>query len=98
MSDRMNLFQHMHTDWNEKADRLTHEAREKGSSWNSFSIHEGKKLEAVRTFFDGGVSNQDDHRVKYKVGSSYMIQTSERIEKDAEKMLEYNCRSEKDPF
>ena len=58
MSDLVDLFQHIHRYWNEKADRLTHEAREKGSSWNPFSMHEGKKLEAVRAFFDGGVSNQ----------------------------------------
>ena len=66
MSDHMDLFQHMCRDWNEKADRLTHEAREKTSSWNS-SMHEGEKLDAVRVFFDGGVSSQVDHRVKYKV-------------------------------
>ena len=78
------LFQHIYTDWNEKADGLSHEARDKGSSWTS-SMHEGEKLEEVRAFFDRGVSNHD-HRVKYKVGSGYVIQTSERIEEDVEKM------------
>ena len=52
MNDHMDLFQHIYRDWDEKADRLTHEAREKGSSWNSFSMHEGEKLEAVRAFFE----------------------------------------------
>ena len=51
--------------WNEKADRLTHEAREKGDSWNSFMMVEGAKLEAVRAYFDGGVSKQDD-RTKHR--------------------------------
>ena len=40
----------------------------KGSSWTP--MHEGEKLEAARDFCDGGVSNQDDHRVKYRVESS----------------------------
>ena len=57
-------------------------------------MNEGEKLEAVRAFFDGGVSNQDDHRVKYKVGLGYVIQTSERIE---ESVLGNICRSVKDP-
>ena len=35
MADHLDLFQHIYRDWNEKADRLTHEAREKGASWNS---------------------------------------------------------------
>ena len=94
MSDHMVLFQHICRDWNEKADRLTHEAREKGSRWNSFSMHEGEKLEAASAFFGGGVSNQDDHRAQYKVGSGHVHQTSERIEED---VLENNCRSGKDP-
>ena len=29
---------------------------------------------------------RDDHRVKYKVGSGYLIQTAERIEEDVEKV------------
>ena len=95
----MDLFRHIYRDWNEKADRLTHEASEKGSSWNSFSTHEGEKLEAVRAFFDGGVSNQGGHRVKYKAGSGHVIQTSDIIEEDVEKMCwKNNCRSGKRPF
>ena len=43
-----------------KADRLTHEAREKGASWNSFTMMEGSELEAVRACFDEGVSRQED--------------------------------------
>ena len=49
-------------------------------------MHEGEKLEAVRAFFDGRVSNQGDHRVKYNVGSGCVFQTSERIEADVERM------------
>ena len=29
MADHLDLFQHTYRDWNEKADRLTHETREK---------------------------------------------------------------------
>ena len=65
----------------EKADRLTHEAREKGASWNSFTMMEGSKLESVRACFDGGVSKQEDRKVKQKVGSAYVIQASKRIER-----------------
>ena len=31
----------IYRDWNEEADRLTHEAREKGACWNSFTVKEG---------------------------------------------------------
>ena len=41
MADHLDLFQHIYKDW--KADRLTHEVREKGASWNSFSMMEGPK-------------------------------------------------------
>ena len=57
-------------------------------------MREEENLETVRAFFGGGVSSQDDHRVKYKVGSGYLIQKGERIEED---VLENNCRSGEDP-
>ena len=40
----------------------------------------------MRVYFDEGVSRQDDGNVKHKVGSAYVIQSSERIEEHAEKM------------
>ena len=40
----------------------------------------------MRAYFDGGVSKQDDSKVKHKVGSAYVIQASARIEEGAEKM------------
>ena len=86
MADHLDLFQHIDRDWNEKADRRTHEAREKGASWNSFAMKEGSKLEAARAYFDGGISKQEDRKVKQKVGSAYVFQASERIEEAAEKM------------
>ena len=58
MADHLDLFQHIYRDWNEKADRLTHEAREKGASWNSFMMMEGSELEAVSAYFVGGVSKR----------------------------------------
>ena len=45
MGDHLDLFQHVYRDWNEKADRLAHEARENGASWNSFTMKKGQKLE-----------------------------------------------------
>ena len=84
--NRHSSDQHTNRDWNEEADRLTHEAREKGASWNSFTMKKGAKIEAVRACFDGGASRQEDRQVKHKVGSAYVIQTSERIEEAAEKM------------
>ena len=86
MADHLDLFQQIYRDWNEGADRLTHEARERGACWNSFIVNEGSKIAAVRAYFDGGVSRQEDQKVKNKVGSAYVIQTSERIEEVAEKM------------
>ena len=40
----------------------------------------------MRACFDGGVSKQEDRKVKHKVWSAYAIQASERIEEAAEKM------------
>ena len=86
MADHLDLFQQIYRDWNEGADRLTHEARERGACWNSFTVNEGSKIAAVRAYFDGGVRRQQDQKVKNRVGSAYVIQTSERIEEVAEKM------------
>ena len=80
MADYLDLLQRINRDWNEKADRLTHEAREKGASWSSFTMKKGSKVGAVRACFDGGVSKQEDRKVKRKVGSAYATQASERIE------------------
>ena len=49
-------------------------------------MREGEKLGAVRAFFHGRVSKQEDRKVKHLAGSAYVIQASERIEKAAEKM------------
>ena len=53
-------------DWNVKVDRFTHETREKGASWNSFTMKEGSKVEVVRACFDGGVSKQEDSKINIK--------------------------------
>ena len=47
-------------------------------------MKEGSKIDAVRAHIDGGVSRQVDRKVMHKVGSAYVIQTSERIEEAAE--------------
>ena len=40
-------------------------------------MKEKDQLEAVRAYFEGGVSEQKDGNVKHKVGSGYVIQTVE---------------------
>ena len=44
-------------------------------------------MEAVRAYFDGSVSEKSDDRVKHKVGSVYVIQSSERIKEHVGKMV-----------
>ena len=38
MEDHLDTFQHIYRYWNQEADRLTHVAREKEATWNSFMI------------------------------------------------------------
>ena len=84
MADHLDLLQHFHRDWNEEADRLTHEARDKGASWNSFTMTEGSKVEAVRACSDGGVSKQEDRKVKHKKRDRLM---SSKHQKELKKLL-----------
>ena len=37
ISDHLDMSQHIYRDWNQRADHLTHDASEKGASWNSSS-------------------------------------------------------------
>ena len=39
------------------------------------------RIEAVRSFFDGGVSTVCDDKIKNKVGSAYVIQIVEKLRK-----------------
>ena len=62
----LDTFQHVYREWNQEADRLTHVAREKGTRWNSHVIEKGARVEAVRSFFDGGVRQdkmEDNRRI-----------------------------------
>ena len=34
----VDIFQHVYREWNQEADRLTHVAREKGTTWNSYAM------------------------------------------------------------
>ena len=70
MADHMDMFQHVYREWNREADRLTHEAREKGVIWNSYVMGKGERVEAMRGFFDGGVSSGWKSPIKNKVGSA----------------------------
>ena len=74
MGDHLDMFQHICRDWNQEADHLTHVAREKGATWNSYITEAGTRIEAVRSLFDGGVSTACDDKIKNKVGSAYVIQ------------------------
>ena len=82
LGDHLDMFQHIYRDCNQEAKRLTHAAREKGATWNSYVMEEGARIEAVRSFFDTGVSTVCDAQIENKVGSSYVIQIAERIEED----------------
>ena len=46
----------------------------------------GTRVEAVRSFLDGGVNVQCNDKIKHKVGSSFVIQVAERIEDSTQKM------------
>ena len=37
-NDHLDMFQHVYREWNQEADRLTHVAREKGATWNSYAM------------------------------------------------------------
>ena len=49
-------------------------------------VEEGTRIEAVRSFFDGGVSAECNAQIQIKVGSAFVIQIAERIEESTEKM------------
>ena len=53
MADIVDIFRHMYREWNQEVDRLTHVARQKGTTWNSYATKEGERTEAGRGFFDG---------------------------------------------
>ena len=73
MGDHLDMFQHIYRDWNQEADHLSHVAREKGTTWNSYITEAGAWIEAVRSFFDGGVSTVCDDKIKNRVASAYVI-------------------------
>ena len=75
------MFQRVYRDWNQEADHLTHVAREIGATCNSYIAEAGAWIEAVRSFFDGGVSTVCDDKIKNKVGSAYVIQLAEKLRK-----------------
>ena len=76
MGDHLDMFHHIQREWNQEADRLTHVAREKGATWNSYTVEVVERFEAVRCFFDG-VSRACTAKIKNRVGSAYVIQIAE---------------------
>ena len=77
MGDHLDMFQHIYREWNQEADHLTNVGREKGATWISYIAEAGARFEAVRSFFDGGVSTVCDGKILHKVGSAYVIQIAE---------------------
>ena len=67
MTDHMDMIQYVYREWNQEADRLTQVAREKGVTWNSYTIGRRERVEAVRGFFDGGKAP-----IKIQVGSAFL--------------------------
>ena len=55
MGDHLDMFQQIHREWNQESYRFTHVLREKGTTWNSNVMEKGARVDAVRSFFDGGV-------------------------------------------
>ena len=43
MADHLDVFQHVYKEWNEETDRLTHVAREKGATRNSYAKEKRSK-------------------------------------------------------
>ena len=79
--DHLDMFHHIHREWNQEADRLTHVARDKGATWNSHTVEAEGKIEAVRGFFDGEVSRACTNKIKNRVGSAYVIQIAGKMRK-----------------
>ena len=77
MGDHLVMYQHIYRDSNLEADHLTHVAREKRATWNSYVIEKETRIEAVRSFFDGGVNTVCDDKIKHKVGSARVTQIAE---------------------
>ena len=57
---------------------LTHKAREEGPSWISFPAE--SKIEAVRSYFDDGVSHDEDKKNRHRVGAGWILQITELID------------------
>ena len=68
------MFHHIYREWNQEAGRLTHVAREKGATWNSYIVEAGERIEAVRCCSDGAVSGACTDKIKNRVGSAHVIQ------------------------
>ena len=67
MGGHLDMFQHFYRDWNQEADQLTHVARAKGATWNSYIAEAGTRIKAVRSFFDGGVSRACNDKIKNRM-------------------------------
>ena len=90
MGDHLDMFLHIYRDWNQEADRLTHVAREKGATWNSYIAEAEARIEAVRSFFEGGVSSACTDKIKNRVGSACVIQIAENRGRHAQDEVEDN--------
>ena len=49
----------------------------KGATWNSYIAEAEARIEAVRSFFVGGVSSACTDKIKNRVGSAYVILIAE---------------------
>ena len=81
MGNHLDMFQIIYRDWNQEAGHLI----QKGETWNSYITEAETRIEAVRSFFDGGVSSARTDKIKNRVGSAYVIQIAEN-EEDTHKM------------
>ena len=67
MGDHLDMFHHMYREWNREADRHMLQWK-KGATWNFYTVEAGERIEAVRCFFDGGVSSACTDKINTEWG------------------------------
>ena len=65
VSDHSDLFHHTFTEWHGGADALAHRPRREGSSWRKLQ----GQAAAVKVYFEVGVSDGSDGKVKHRVSA-----------------------------
>ena len=72
VSDHSDLFHHTLTEWHEGADALAHRPRREVSSWRELQ----GQAAAVKVYFEVGVSDGSDGKVKHRVSAGRLVQVA----------------------